>query len=307
VVEWLQANRGRQSGQLMNSEGYRVKRVCRGGFVTIALLSALIIMSGCGATQQEPGGIEGTVTDINGEPVAGMMVSIVSGTTGFPEILAITNEDGHYGIGSVPPGKFDVAVHDEEGNRIGLESVVVRSGGVSDLDFATPVQEVSEEVEPAEEWNADGLFGNREYRAETKYGDYEIRWASDDKYLYVGIKAKTTGWVAVGIEPSFKMKDADMVFGFVKDGETTISDAFSTGAYGPHAPDTELGGTDDILEFGGKEEGGFTIIEFKRALNTGDKYDKELSNGANRIIWAYGSTDKLTEKHTRRGYGEMTL
>jgi len=284
-----------------------MKRVSYAGLVIIALLSALIIMGGCRATQQETGGIEGTVTGVNGEPVAGMRVSIVGGTTGFPEILAVTNEDGYYRIGSVPPGKFEVAVHDGEGNRVGLESSVVRSREISTLNFIIPTREASEEAELAEEWKADGLFGDSEYRGEMKYGDYEIRWASDDNYLYVGISAKTTGWIAVGIEPSSKMKDADMVFGFVEDGETTISDAFSTGAYGPHSPDTELGGTDDILEFSGKEEGGFTTIEFKRELNTGDKYDKEFSNGANRIIWAYGSTDKLTAKHTRRGYGEIML
>ena len=98
-----------------------------------------------------------------------------------------------------------------------------------------------------------------------------------------------------------------MVFGFVEDSETNIYDLFSTGAYGPHHPDTELGGTDDILEFAGKEEGEFITIEFKRLLNTGDEYDNELSKGVNQIIWAYGPGDQLALKHTSRGYGEINL
>jgi hypothetical protein len=82
------------------------------------------------------GGIEGTVTDHNGRPIAGMRVSIVSGTTGYPEIAIETNEEGYYLIGSVPLGTFGVAVHDKQGNRICLESVTVRGGEASTLNFA---------------------------------------------------------------------------------------------------------------------------------------------------------------------------
>jgi hypothetical protein len=83
------------------------------------------------------GGIEGTVTWME-KPAAGMRVGIVSGTTGFPEIAVETNDGGYYQIGSVPPGTFEVAVHDKEGNRIGLESVVVRGGETSTLNFVIP-------------------------------------------------------------------------------------------------------------------------------------------------------------------------
>ena len=289
-------------------------------FLRALLLCALIIISGCQATEEEPteqvlGEIEGTVTDVNGRAIAGMRVSIVSGTTGFPEILAMTNDSGYYKIGSVPSGSFDVAVHDLEGNRVDLRTVTIREGETATLDFAIPATVVSgEEEEPsdpqiAEEWMADGVFGYREYFAEMVSGDgnYELRWSADEQYLYIGIRAKTTGWVAIGFHPSSKMKDADMLFGFVQNGATIVSDRFSTGVYGPHPPDTELGGTDDIIEYGGKEEDGHTTIEFKRALNTGDLYDHELKSGSISIIWSYGSSDEPTEKHASRGYGEITI
>jgi hypothetical protein len=80
-------------------------------------------------------GIAGIVTDHNSKPVAGMRVSIISGTTGFPEIAVETNEEGYYLIGSVPQGTFEVAVHDKQGNRMCLESVTVRSGEASTLNF----------------------------------------------------------------------------------------------------------------------------------------------------------------------------
>lgn len=81
------------------------------------------------------GSIEGIVTDHDGTPLAGMMVSIVSGTTFFPEITAETNEEGYYQIGSIPSGTFEVAVHNLLGNRIACESVTVRNGETATLHF----------------------------------------------------------------------------------------------------------------------------------------------------------------------------
>jgi hypothetical protein len=86
-----------------------------------------------------------------------------------------------------------------------------------------------------------------------------------------------------------------------------VYDLFSTGDFGPHPPDIEQGGVNNILEFGGKEEGGYTTIEFKRALDTGDRYDRAFVRGSNKIIWSYGSSDSLAMKHINRGYGELEL
>jgi len=160
---------------------------------------------------------------------------------------------------------------------------------------------------PADVWSADGVITMREYSGNMREGKYLISWWSDTQYVYIGVRVETNGWVAVGIQTGSKMKDADMVFGFVEDGHVEIYDLFSTGDFGPHPPDTELGGTDDILEFGGSEADGFTTIEFKRALDTGDEFDIPLSQGVNRIIWAYGSSDGLAARHSNRGYGEINL
>ena len=74
--------------------------------------------------------------DANGGPVPAMRLGIVNGTAPFPEIGPVTNEDGVYRFPAIPPGTFDVAVHDRQGNRIALQSVEVRSGEASKLDFA---------------------------------------------------------------------------------------------------------------------------------------------------------------------------
>jgi imidazolonepropionase-like amidohydrolase len=123
-----------------------MKRVMVIILLALLLTSGLLAGTSCAGTPAA-GGIEGTVTDLNDKPVAGMRVGIVSGTTGFPEMAPETNEEGYYQIRSVPPGTFEVAVHDREGNRIGLESVVVKSGETSALNFIASAEKVFDEEE----------------------------------------------------------------------------------------------------------------------------------------------------------------
>jgi hypothetical protein len=165
----------------------------------------------------------------------------------------------------------------------------------------------SSQTTPISKWTADGVISEGEYTKVRTFGDYELRWTSDEQNIYIAIKAKTIGFVAVAVQPGSRMKDADIILGFVKDGKAEVYDLFSTGDFGPHPPDTELGGVNNLLEFGGKEESGYTTIEFKRALDTGDRYDRPLVKGSNKIIWSYGSNDSLTVKHINRGYGELEL
>lgn len=172
---------------------------------------------------------------------------------------------------------------------------------------APPAPSPTSTPAPTSTWKADGIISPGEYEKNKNFGGYEINWATEGQNIYIGVKAKTTGWVALGIQPGSRMKGADIVIGYVKDGKTTVSDQFSAGDFGPHKADTEFEGVDNILEFGGKEEGEYTTIEFKRALNTGDKFDHPLSPGLNDVIWSYGSDDQPTLKHVNRGYGEIDL
>lgn len=158
-------------------------------------------------------------------------------------------------------------------------------------------------------WNPDGILSNGEYSRINSYagGDYEIRWRTDGESIYIGIRARTAGWIAVGFYPTARMKDVDMVIGYVTDGRAVISDQFSTGDFGPHQADTVLGGKENISLGGGREEGGFTVIEFKRLVNTGDNFDASLAHGSIPIIWSYGADDNTSIHHLNRGYGEIIL
>lgn len=157
-------------------------------------------------------------------------------------------------------------------------------------------------------WTSDGVISQNEYKNSKNFGRLSVFWSNDDTYLYMAIQGQTSGWISIGFEPTNVMKDADMVFGWISNSTPTILDLYSTGAFGPHPPDIELGGKDDLIEKSGTESNGITYIEFKRKLNTGDKYDKVFTRGQNiEIIWGIGSSDSLNSPHDSRGSGNITL
>jgi hypothetical protein len=157
----------------------------------------------------------------------------------------------------------------------------------------------------------DGVISNGEYTFNSTFadGDYTLYWENIGNEIYIGIVGKTSGWVALGIDPVLMMQDADMIFGWINNTDDVIVvDAFATGLTGPHPPDTDLGGTDDILEFNGTETNEVTTIEFKRLLSTEDEYDKDIpSTGTIKILWAFGASDSFGEQHIKRGSAQLTL
>lgn len=167
------------------------------------------------------------------------------------------------------------------------------------------------------EWSADGVITQGEYTNSKQFGErFYLYWNSDGEYIYIAMVAETTGWVALGIPPYLTSENVDLILGFVSGGRTTIYDLFSA-QYPEFRPqDIELGGSDDIIEFGGSEGAEImdestsdedegvtrTIIEFKRRLNTYDQYDQPLLEGANIIIWAYSSADTRDAPVTEWGF-----
>ncbi|MDD1759049.1 MAG: PQQ-binding-like beta-propeller repeat protein [Methanothrix sp.] len=162
----------------------------------------------------------------------------------------------------------------------------------------------------SEEWTPDGVISMGEYSKNLTLSDgkYVVHWRNTAEDLYMALAGKTEGFVAIGFEPSQAMKDADMVMGWVSGGKATVLDLFSTGTYGPHPPDLDLGGVNDILEFGGSESDSWTVIEFKRKMDTGDRFDKSFKPGQTiNIIWSMSSSDVLAVRHNARGASMLAL
>ncbi len=205
------------------------------------------------------------------------------------------------------------AVHDINGNRM-------RGGGISSLSSAILVLtfllsslillEVNENVVSAEP-ASDGVIISGEYDDLVIIEDekFEVHWTIIDEIIYMGLRAKSTGWLSLGFEPTDGMKDADMIFGWVTSGgDAEMRDAYSTGTTGPHPEDGTLGGTDDLESIEGAESGGWTTIEFRRDLDTGDQYDHPISTSSSTtVIWAFGSTDDWNSIHSDRGDGTITF
>jgi len=170
-----------------------------------------------------------------------------------------------------------------------------------------------------EDWKADGIVGESEYSrsmllqspAKQGYsgGEMEISWRNDQEYLYLALNGSTKGWLAIGFEPLEWMKNADIIMASMQASKAVALDEYCTGNYGPHVEDTLLGGTSDIVEFAGSKAAGRTVVELKRKLDTGDKFDKAFSPGqAISIIWALSNNSDLSFKHdVAYGEGIMTL
>ena len=103
-------------------------RRCLIRFVISILLCARL----AGASQAQPGGVAGRVSDPQGEPLPGVTVTL-SGPT-LPATVAVTNERGDYRLASVPAGTY-VVLFDLPGfETTRRESVVVPSGGTATVD-----------------------------------------------------------------------------------------------------------------------------------------------------------------------------
>ncbi len=133
-----------------------------------------------------------------------------------------------------------------------------------------------------------------------------------DNMLYMAIVGYCKGWISIAFNhtPGQKMKYTDIIIGYhdSTSGSTVIQDNYGdTGS--THKADTALGGTDDILAAGSSENNTYTTLEFKRALDTGDTYDKVIYPGlTDEIMWGYHtSKDDLTSKHDKKGLGTLTF
>lgn len=140
-------------------------------------------------------------------------------------------------------------------------------------------------------------------------GALQLDWMVDGEDLRLRVSAPTTGWVAIGFEPSSAMKDANMIIGHVSGGSASVRDDFGSRRTA-HVSDESLGGSDDLSDVSGTEEDGQTTLRFTIPLDSGDEYDQALSPGStHKVIFAYGpdGADDYSTYHAARGSLEIRL
>jgi len=139
-------------------------------------------------------------------------------------------------------------------------------------------------------------------------GDIGFEWKIvDDHTLEVVLSAPTTGWVAVGFDPSSRMRDSNFILCAVVDSAPTARDDFGDSGTS-HRADASLGGNDDVTIVSGIESDGATTVTFTVPLDSGDAFDRQLIAGNDyTVLLAYSNTDDFAAKHTIRTSVGITL
>lgn len=139
---------------------------------------------------------------------------------------------------------------------------------------------------------------------------FTLRWRVVESDLEVEVTAPTTGWVGVGFDPGNMMGGANIIMGYVADGEVTISDQYGSGRT-RHQPDTELGGASSVTDVGGTERFGRTTLSFTIPLDSGEETDNPLTPGnTHTVMMAHGPDDAdnfITYHGGNRTIIEITL
>ncbi len=136
-----------------------------------------------------------------------------------------------------------------------------------------------------------------------------LMWKTNDAEdsLLVKVSATTVGWVAVGFDPTVGMQDANIIIGYVLNDTAYVRDDVGTGLHS-HAPDTSLGGTNDVADIDGTETEGITEISFTIPLDSGDLRDRVLVVGESYlVILAWGTDDDFDALHTVRVSTEIEI
>lgn len=153
------------------------------------------------------------------------------------------------------------------------------------------------------EWRSDGSISDNEYTSHQKTGDIDVYSRVSGDTVMFGLKASTKGYLAIGFGAEDKMKGADILMCYVKDGKAVVTEVHSTGPYGPH-PAVQA---TSVNQVSGSQKDGVTIIEFSRKLMPEGPDGKALKIGDNQMIWSVGSGTDIEQKHSQRGYGTVTL
>lgn len=133
-------------------------------------------------------------------------------------------------------------------------------------------------------------------------GEFKFEWLVEDSLdaLRIRLTAPTTGWLAVGFDPTSFMNESNLIIGYYDSGSSSVRDDYGTGQF-THDSDVNLGGTSDVELLSGSQSGGETEIEFRIPLDSGDQYDKVLAEGNTyTVIFAYGNdgADDFTSPHS---------
>ena len=142
----------------------------------------------------------------------------------------------------------------------------------------------------------------------TQSGIYTLRYKLvPEAMLECELKANSSGWLAVGFNPSAQMKDANFIIGNVIAGVGMVRDDYGD-TPSSHLPDILLGGSSDVELISAMELAGSSTLRFRVPLNSGDLKDRVLTVGQSYpVIFASGPDDDLDSYHVSLGAGTIRI
>jgi len=145
----------------------------------------------------------------------------------------------------------------------------------------------------------DGVIGAGEYDHQYTASDIglTIYWTVQGDEIRLAARSPGKGWVAVGWGGEGPiMQGFDIAIGYVDSAGSHVQDNFANEA-ASHVADTQLGGKNDLLEAKASETADGTVMEIRRKLDTGDRYDKPFKPGVMPVILAFSDADDFMTYH----------
>jgi len=155
----------------------------------------------------------------------------------------------------------------------------------------------------------DGSIGEGEYAHYLldEVTGMALHWTLIGERLFMALSSPGHGWIAVGLDPDGPMmKGADILMGYVADGETVFEDHWADSP-ASHVNDIDAGGSDDILSFAGSESENGTVIEFERAILSDDAFDKPVPHTETFVQLAYSEKDDWKTYHGSKKRNTVTV
>lgn len=146
-------------------------------------------------------------------------------------------------------------------------------------------------------------FDNIRSKCFYKKGDIKFNYKVIDDHLLISLKAKTSGWIALGFNLKYAMKDATIIIGYFDNSKSVIREDYGISAY-KHSSISSLGGKYKVNLVSGNYVDGWTNLIFKMPLRPKDiKYGANISLDKQiKIILAYGENNEknFTSYHKYR-------
>ncbi len=123
-------------------------------------------------------------------------------------------------------------------------------------------------------------------------------WQVEGTMLHIRLTTPFAGWVAVGFNPSWVMKGADILIAWRDGDQVRVEDHFGNTPFS-HVADESLGGKNNVTDAWGTFTNNVQTIAFSLPLRSGDKYDQELQEGKKvKVLLACRRDNNIRKKHS---------